>query len=155
VPGGGQILIRPAVSSDADAIRDCAVAAYTVYIARMGRTPAPMLADFDTQISAGHVYVGIDGTRLAGFIVLYPRGDHIHVENVAVRPEVQGRGLGRRLMAFAEARARSAGIGAIELYTNLAMTENLAFYSRLGYRETGRRSEAGFQRVYFKKTLSG
>jgi len=153
--GGNRIQVRPAVSGDADAIRDCAEAAYAVYVARMGRKPAPMVADFASQIRAGHVHVGIDGNRVTGFIVLYPRGDHIHVENVAVRPECQGLGVGRRLLAFAEERALSAGVSAIELYTNVAMTENLTFYPRLGYAETKRRSEAGFERVYFRKELTG
>jgi hypothetical protein len=33
------------------------------------------------------------------------------------------------------------------------MTENLAFYPRLGYREVGRVVEDGFRRVYFAKRL--
>lgn len=155
MPGDARFLIRPATASDAGAIRECAEAAYALYVSRMGRKPAPMVADFVNQIRAGHMYVGIDETRLAGFIHWYPRGDHIHVENVAVRPERQGMGIGRRLLAFAEERALSAGIGTVELYTNLAMTENLVFYPRLGYREIGRRSEGGFERVYFRKALSG
>ena len=155
VSGGNRILIRPAASGDADAVRDCAEAAYSLYILSMDRKPAPMVADFVSQIRAGHVHVGIDGSGLAGFIVMYPRGDHIHVENVAVRPERQGMGIGRRLLASAEERALAAGIGAIELCTNAAMTENLAFYPRLGYREINRRREAAFERVYFRKLLSG
>jgi hypothetical protein len=33
------------------------------------------------------------------------------------------------------------------------MTENLAFYARLGYREDDRRTEEGFQRVFFSKPV--
>ena len=112
-----------------------------------------MVADFAAQISAGRVYVAIPDGGLAGFIVLYPRGDHIHVENVAIMPAKQGRGLGRTLLGFAEDEARRRGLVAIELYTNAKMTENQAFYPRLGYVETGRREEEGFARVFYRKNL--
>ena len=49
------------------------------------------------------------------------------VENVAVDPECQGSGLGRRLMAFAEDRARRDGLPRLELYTNVKMTETIPF----------------------------
>jgi len=57
------------------------------------------------------------------------------------------------LLAFAETSAREAGISTLRLYTNAAMTENLAFYPRLGYTETGRRTDSGFGRVFFAKHL--
>lgn len=43
---------------------------------------------------------------------------------------------------------------AVHLYTNEKMVENLAIYPRLGYAETGRRHEDGFNRVYFEKRLT-
>jgi len=70
---------------------------------------------------------------------------------VAVLPWKQGHGIGRALLSFADAEARRRGLPAIELYTNVAMTENLALYLRLGYVETERREEAGFSRVYYRK----
>jgi hypothetical protein len=33
------------------------------------------------------------------------------------------------------------------------MTENLAFYPRLGYEEVDRRTDGGFERVFFVKRL--
>ena len=41
----------------------------------------------------------------------------------------------------------------IELYTNAAMRENVDYYPHLGYEETGRHEEDGFQRVFFRKAL--
>jgi hypothetical protein len=38
-------MIRKALHSDLDAIRRCAEAAYSVYVERIGRRPAPMVAD--------------------------------------------------------------------------------------------------------------
>jgi ribosomal protein S18 acetylase RimI-like enzyme len=145
--------IRRAVAADLDAVRRCAEAAYALYVPRIGGKPAPMVADFAFQIEAGQVHVCVEGDSLLGYIVIYPRDGHLHVENVAVFPELQGRGIGRVLLAHAESEARRAGIAAIELYTNQHMTENLSFYPHLGYRETGRGEEAGFARVFYRKEL--
>jgi ribosomal protein S18 acetylase RimI-like enzyme len=80
--------------------------------------------------------------------------DHLFVDILAVRPEAQHRGIGRRLMAFAETEAVRLSLAALRLYTNAAMTENLRFYPRLGFRRTNARSEDGFDRVDFEKELA-
>jgi ribosomal protein S18 acetylase RimI-like enzyme len=145
--------IRPARVQDLASIQNCARRAYAQYIDRIGREPPPMVADFAARIVRGTIHVVDEDGRVCGFIVLYPRDDHLHVENLAIDPQYQGQGLGRALLDFAEAQARSHRLHAIELYTNEQMTENLEFYPRLGYVETGRRVEDGFSRVYFRKEL--
>ena len=145
--------IRLANPGDFDSVRSCAEEAYALYVPRMAKKPAPMVADFKAQIEAGHVYVIEAGGSVAGFIVLYRRGDHIHVENVAIFPARQRQGLGRALLSFAEAEAKRRDISAIELYTNIKMTENLEFYPQLGYVEIDRREEQGFSRVFYRKQL--
>ena len=42
-----------------------------------------MIADFAAQIAAEVVHVIVDDGSVLGFIVLYPRDDHVHIENVA------------------------------------------------------------------------
>lgn len=145
--------IRPARAADAIAARALARTAYQHYVPRMGREPAPMLADYGELIAAGEVYLLEGQGRLVGLIVLRSEKDALFVENVAVDRAAQGRGHGRTLMSFAEAEARRRGASSIELYTNIAMTENLDFYPRLGFRETGRRVEDGYHRVYFEKPV--
>lgn len=145
--------IRKAVMSDHDLVKTCARRAYGIYVDRIGREPAPMVADFEAAIKAGHLHVLAGDDFVKGFVVFYPRDDHIQIENVAVTPEFQGKGIGRRLVAYVEHYARDTGIGAVELYTNQKMTENLTFYPRIGYEETGRRVQDGFQRVFFRKEL--
>lgn len=73
---------------------------------------------------------------------------------VAVHPSHQGAGLGRRLVAAVEARARAAGAPTLSLYTNAAMVENVPFYEGLGFRVTGRVHEDGFDRITFQKALA-
>ncbi len=152
-PVGGH-RIRPARAADLAAVEGLVASAYTRYVDRIGRPPAPMTADYANLIAAGVVHVAEGGAGVEGLIVLLPASDHLLVENVAVLPEHQGRGLGRLLMAFAEERARTAGVNEVRLYTNERMTENLGFYAALGYDETGRRVEDGFSRVYFRKRLA-
>ena len=149
------IEIRSALAPDRDAITACASLAYTPYIARMGRKPAPMVADFGALIRAGHVDVLIADDQLRGYVVHYPNGDHVHLENIAVDPATQGNGWGRMLIAHVEEDARRKGFERVELYTNARMTQNLDLYPRLGYRQFDRRLEDGFDRVYFEKALVG
>ncbi|MEQ9640960.1 MAG: GNAT family N-acetyltransferase [Alphaproteobacteria bacterium] len=144
--------IRLATQADLPAIRAVARAAYAIYVERMGREPAPMVADFASQIGEGQVHV-LDADGVAGYAVIYPRGDHLHLENVAVDPGRQGQGIGRRLLDFVEHEARRRGLAAVELYTNIHMTENQRLYPALGYVETGRRTEDGFARVFYRKAV--
>ena len=146
--------LRPGGREDVDDIRACVRAAYRKYVPRMGKEPGPMLADFESQVAAGQVTVLEAAGRLQGLIVMFPQGDHLFVENVAVWPEEQGHGYGRRLLLHAESEARRLGLGEIRLYTEVRMTENLDFYPAIGYEEIGRRVESGYRRVYFRKRLA-
>jgi ribosomal protein S18 acetylase RimI-like enzyme len=145
--------IRPAESGDLAAIRSCAREAYRQYIPAIGRAPAPMVADFASQIARGWVWVAPTRARIAGYIVFYPRAEDMFLENVAVHPDFRGQGMGRELIGFFEVQARDAGFRTVRLYTNAAMAANLGLYPRLGYVQTERRIEDGFDRVYFEKRL--
>jgi ribosomal protein S18 acetylase RimI-like enzyme len=128
-------------------------AAYAHYIARIGKPPGPMLDDYARRVADGQAWVLEHAGRIAGVLVLEPQADSLLLDNIAVRPECQGSGHGRTLMAFAEAEARRLGFAEIRLYTHALMTENQALYRRLGYVETGRITEKGFDRVYMTKLL--
>ena len=114
-----------------------------------------MAADYAALIAVGDVSVATeaDGGFL-GFIVFRAAGRDLLLENVAVLPGAAGRGIGKALIAHCEQAARAQGAAAVRLYTDAKMTENLALYPRLGYTETARRSEDGFERVYFEKRLA-
>ena len=144
----------PRLAADADlpAVRAIVVAAYAKYLERMDRPPAPMVEDMRPHIKAGEVWV--TGQPVTALICLTSTDDVLLVENVAVHPDAQGTGLGRRLMNFAEQQARRLGIVRLQLYTNEIMTENLSIYDHLGYREIDRRSEDGYRRVFMEKILS-
>lgn len=145
--------IRPAAPDDLEAVKACAEAAYEVYVAAIGQKPAPMVADFAGSMSDGQLFIAEDEAGLGGFVVFFPRDDHIHLENVAVMPSSQGKGVGRALVDFVERTALHGGFDRIELYTNVKMTGNLTWYPKLGYQEIGRWQEDGFNRVFFRKHL--
>ncbi len=148
--------IRPAIIDDCPAIVACVRQAYAKYIVRIGAKPAPMLSHYPELIARGviHVLEDLESGELRGLIVLWPADDAMFVDNVAVDPRYQNRGFGRQLMAFAEKYALSAGLTRVRLYTNETMTEDLAFYRRLGFEETERRMEEGYKRVFLRKTLT-
>lgn len=145
--------IRPARAGDVAAIGAIVDAAYAIYIPRMGKKPGPMLDDYAARVAEGVVWVAEQDGKVAGVVVLLPEDDHLLLDNVAVAPEAHGKGVGRALVAFAEAEARRRGHAEIRLYTHEKMTENIAMYPRLGYEETHRAQQAGYDRVFFRKKL--
>ena len=128
--------LRTATPADAAAIRGLTRAAYARWVPLIGREPKPMGADYDAAVRAHRIdLLEIDGA-LAALIEMIPAADHLLVENIAVAPERQGRGLGRRLLAHAEDVAAALGVAEIRLYTNQRFAENIALYRRCGYRVT-------------------
>ena len=146
-------LLRPAMPADLPAIAAIVDAAYSPYVPRIGRKPGPMTDDYTALVAQGWVQVLEDQGGVCGLLVLIAQPDALLLDNIAIAPAAQGRGFGRRLLAAAETSARAAGLPVIRLYTNVAMTENIAIYGRQGYVETGRRVENGLHRVYMEKRL--
>jgi ribosomal protein S18 acetylase RimI-like enzyme len=146
-------LIRSALADDAARIGAIARASYTKYIAHIGREPSPMVADFAAEIAADHVVVIEVGGAVAGYMIAWPETDAYFIEAIAIEPARQGHGLGRQLIDHAVGKARHFHLPAIQLYTNAAMTENLSMYAHLGFVETHRAMEKGFNRVYLRLTV--
>jgi GNAT superfamily N-acetyltransferase len=144
--------IRLATLSDLESIVDCVRCAYSKYIERIGREPAPMLADYASYIKQGDVWVLVEND-IRGLLVAFPEDTYYFIETVAVYPNFQGRGYGKVLMQFAEEQAQVHHLSELRLYTNIAMTENLVFYPKLGFEEVERKTEDGYHRVYFRKRL--
>ncbi len=145
--------IRPATSADCRAVEGIALAAYARYLPRMERAPGPMLEDYATRVADGSLHVLETDRGVTGFVVLVPQEEAMLLDNIAVDPAEQGRGLGRKLMEFVESAARAAGLAELRLYTNEVMVESLALYARLGFVETRRALEKGYQRVFMVKKL--
>jgi GNAT superfamily N-acetyltransferase len=143
---------RRATPDDAAAVTELVAAAYRHYVPLLGRTPLPMLADHAAAIRDHEVWVIDDEAgRPLAVIDCIPRPDHLWIDNVAVDPAAQGRGLGRALLRLAEDEA--ARVGEVRLLTNERYTSNIAMYERYGYVETHREPYLGTDLVHFRKVL--
>ncbi len=147
------VSIRLAAPADRSVVETIVADAYRGYIARIGREPGPMLDDYAAQIEQGRVYLLEQGGAIQGLVVLIPEDGAMLLDNVAVRPDAQGRGFGRVLVEFAQQQAIAAGHPTLRLYTHERMVENIALYRRLGFVETHRAEEKGLRRVFMSKRL--
>jgi len=139
---------------DAAAVRALTRAAYARWVPVIGREPKPMGADYDAAVRDHRVDLLHVGSELAALIEMIPESGHLLIENVAVSPEFQGRGLGRMLMAHAERVAASLGYGEIRLYTNRLFAANVELYVKLGYRVDREESWAGGVVVHMAKPIA-
>jgi GNAT superfamily N-acetyltransferase len=146
-------ILRRAIDDDARSLDGLVAAAYEKYIPLIGRTPMPMLTDHRESIRAKDVWVLDLGGRILGVIELERRADHVWIDNVAIEPSWQGRGLGRRLLRHAEDEARRLELAELRLLTNERYVDNIAMYNRYGYLETHREPHLGTDLVYFAKRL--
>ncbi|MEN0041442.1 MAG: GNAT family N-acetyltransferase [Pseudomonadota bacterium] len=144
--------LRAAKSADLPFVENCARAAYAPYVPRIGREPAPMVADFAVHLANGELCI-VEAGDPVGYSVHRIEGDALFIENIAIMPDLQGSGVGRAIFDLLEAEAREAGASQLRLYTNVMMAEALAFYERLGFFVTDKRIEDGFHRVYLAKNV--
>src|SRR4051794_31089957 len=90
--------IRSAAADDGARIGAVAHAGYGLYVPRIGREPAPVVADFEAELAASRVVVIEAAGSLRGYMIAWAEPDAYFIDNVAIDPESQGNGLGRRLI---------------------------------------------------------
>ena len=153
---GGRVpapVLRRATEVDVPAIRTIVDVAYGHYVERIGRLPKPMTADHAAAVRDHEVWVLDDGGETVAVLELFDGDGHLFIENVAVHPQFQGMGLGRRLLEHAESVARARGRREIRLETNEHFIENLAIYRARGFEEFGRTPVGGTAVVELRKRL--
>jgi len=80
-----------------------------------------------------------DRRRLIGFAIMEFFEERAHLSLLAVLPGYQKLGVGKRMLEWLEASARTAGIFAVHLELRAGNDGARRFYERLGYAEKGRR----------------
>lgn len=149
-----ELVFRRAGEDDAEIVRALTHAAYAKWVPVIGRRPKPMNADYEHAVRAHVIELAYIEGELVGLIETIPAPDHLLLENLAVAPPHQRKGLGRRLMARVEAMARGHSLKLVRLYTNKAFTSNLAFYQKLGYAiDREEPIKGGGILVHFVKTI--
>jgi ribosomal protein S18 acetylase RimI-like enzyme len=113
-----------------------------------------MQADYEQNVLVHRFDLIEDDGRLVALIETEPREGHLWVENIAVAPGAQRRGLGRRLLAHADELARASGFGEVRLLTHGLMSSNRALYRSVGYVETLEEPFMEATVVYFTKVLA-
>ena len=145
---------RRAGPEDAEHVRALTRRAYAKWCEILGREPLPMTADYDHAVRQHVIDLAFIDGRLVGLVEMILRDDDLLIENVCVDPDAQGGGIGRRLVAHAEAETRRQGHGVIRLYTNKLFAANLRFYESLGYEVESEEPFKGGTMVHFRKILA-
>lgn len=128
--------------------------AYREYIPILGRTPPTFHEDFDNHVALGNLWLASFGPNTVGMVILTPMLDHMLIQALCVDPLMQGKGIGQKLLNFAEIRTGSNGFREMRLYTNSLMTRNLKIYRRWGFKRTHLEEYRWGQRVHMRKQLA-
>ena len=148
------LALRRAGVADASAVRELSRAAYAKWVPLIGREPLLMTANYERAVTDHLIDLFEGGGELLALIEMIPKDDHLLIENIAVRPDQQGKGFGERLLGRANGVARVAGFAEIQLYTNAAFSSNVAFYAKRGFEEYRRGSIIpGTTTVFMRKRL--
>jgi ribosomal-protein-alanine N-acetyltransferase len=128
------IAIQPAISADAGLI-----AAMSARLIEYGLPQSWTERRVTTHIGSRNsvVLTARDDGRLVGFAIMHFRDSSAHLNLLAVEPELQRKGIGRRLVEWLEESAIVAGAFDISLETRADNADALNFYLMLGYHETG------------------
>lgn len=100
------------------------------------RAPLGMLlTDEDINKDKDSILIGaFEEEKMLGCCMLVKNSDKILLRQMAVKNDLQGKGIGRALLNFAEALARDIGYDEIWMY---ARKNAVGFYEKLGYSTSG------------------
>ena len=137
------MLIRSARPSDVPALVELVTSAYRGEASRAGWTTEADLidggrtdADELTELLPD-LLVAEDDSGPLGCCVMTARDGVGYFGTFAVRPTLQGGGVGSQLLAAAERRAAEQGLPAVEMTVLSVRSELIAYYERRGYVRTG------------------
>jgi PncC family amidohydrolase len=155
-PGGTDVVrlrrIRPSDAGDVLTIQRAAFVSEAQIYGDPGTGPLTQtLAELEAELSAGAGWVAVRRGRLVGALRYREDGDLLLIGRIAIAPDMQGEGLGRRLLAAAEQNspAREA-----ELFTGSHSDANRRLYEECGYVESERIEHGdGTAQIFLRKRL--
>jgi len=93
-----------------------------------------------------HVFLAKENGLLVGCVFARDTGRTIYLGKLAVCPELQGKGIGRLLVARVEDLARRLGRSVIELETRIELIENHQTFEAYGFRKVSESAHHGYDR---------
>ena len=89
----------------------------------------------DIASDKNNILIGaFEEEKILGCCMLVQDGGKILLRQMAVKNDLQGKGIGRALMNFAENLARDIGYSEMHMYARKKVS---GFYERLGYKSSG------------------
>lgn len=106
-------------------------------------TPASLRQKAAQEIA----FAAVEKGQLVGCIFLKPEEATLYIGKLAVHPAAQGKGIGRLMLARAEATARELGLACLRLETRVELTENHRMFAAWGFGRTAENRHAGYDRT--------
>ncbi len=86
----------------------------------------------------------VESNQLLGCVELHQDGDKLYLGMLTVRPQLQGKGIGKLLLEAAESEARKKSCRLIYMTVISVRKELIDWYVRHGYQPTGERKPFAF-----------
>lgn len=102
-----------------------------------------LLADPSEKLVSSYLKRGscwvaeVNGVVVGAYVLLETRPETVELVNIAVRQDMQGQGIGKKLVLHAVETARNAGYRTIELGTGNSSINQLGLYQKCGFRIIG------------------
>jgi GNAT superfamily N-acetyltransferase len=129
--------VRRAGRRDAPAIASVLRAAFAEYESLYTRAAfaatTPAAEEIARRLGDGQTWIALLHRTVVGTVSAVSRGEALYVRSMAVVPEAQGRGVGRRLLAHVERYAGERGFLHLELSTTPFLASAIALYERAGF----------------------
>ncbi|WP_431320950.1 GNAT family N-acetyltransferase [Rhizobium sp. YTU87027] len=106
-------------------------------------TPVTLADKASSEIA----HAAMEGGILCGCVFLRPEEGCLYVGKLAIAPDAQGRGIGRKLLAIAEQVARDRALPSLRLETRIELVENHDVFMRWGFEKTAENAHPGFTRT--------
>lgn len=146
-----EFVIAPALQEDIPALNRLVNSAYRGDTSRKGwtteadlldgiRTDPEALKDMMEQPGAVILKCTNESGTLRGCVFLKKTDNQLYLGMLTVTPELQGGGIGKKLLEASEAYARENGCNKIVMTVISVRNELIAWYERKGFRTTGEKS---------------
>ena len=146
--------IKKASLEDASAIDQLVNGAYRGDSSRKGwTTEADLLDGTRTDVNAIKELIQKENTivlkyeddnQIIGCVELRKEGDQLYLGMLSVKPDIQGKGIGKKLLAASEEEARKMKCTSVFMTVITARKELIDWYVRHGYSDTGHRKPFAF-----------